>query len=217
MPKAIDIDALFDATVRVFAERGYDAATTQEIASRAGVNEVTLYRRFGSKPALIAAALADILAKAPLASVQATAQVSGDAGGDAGGAARADLAAIVDAYARTNRAYGGAVVTLLAELPRHPELRPALSALMPNLQRAARIVAGHQARGAIGPGDPLQKVVFLLAPVLAEGLWRRAVRGQDADPLSGVAFDPVVVANAFLQGHRPAPEGGRGSPEHAAP
>ena len=37
MPKLIDTDSLFQATIDVFAERGYDALTTQEVARRAGI------------------------------------------------------------------------------------------------------------------------------------------------------------------------------------
>ncbi len=103
-------------------------------------------------------------------------------------------------HARTNRGYGDAVVTLLTRISRHPELRAAVSTLMPNLQRAARIVAIHQERGDIGSGDPFQKVVFLIAPMLAEGLWRRGGAETGAP-----AFDPEAVADAFLQGHRAAP------------
>ncbi len=193
MPKVIDLDSLFHAVVRVFAEHGFGAATTKEMASRAGVNEVTLYRRFGTKAALIEAALSHVLARTPFGRLEASDDV------------RADLAAIVRAYARTNQSYGDAVVTLLTEIPRHPELRAAVSTLLPNLQRAARIVAIHQERGSIGSGDPFQKVVFLIAPMLAEGLWRRGGAETGAP-----AFDPVAVADAFLQGHRAAPidEGG---------
>ena len=36
MPKLIDVDILFEAVVRVFADRGYAATTTLEIAARAG-------------------------------------------------------------------------------------------------------------------------------------------------------------------------------------
>jgi AcrR family transcriptional regulator len=190
MPKLIDIDALFDTTVRAFAELGYGAATTQEIASRAGVHEVTLFRRYGTKAALIEAALSHCLAAAPFGRVVATDDV------------RADLAAIVEAYALTNRAYGGAVVMLLMEVPRHPELSGALSALKANLDNAGRIVAGHQERGRILPGDPVQKVGYLIAPVLAAGLWARS-----GTALAAWEFDPWAVADAFLYGQRPAPAG----------
>ena len=44
---------LLDAAVRVYAEGGFRGATTRRIAEEAGVNEVTLFRLFGSKAALI--------------------------------------------------------------------------------------------------------------------------------------------------------------------
>jgi AcrR family transcriptional regulator len=48
---------LLDAAARVYAETGYRGATTRRIAQLAGVNEVTLFRHFGSKDALIREAL----------------------------------------------------------------------------------------------------------------------------------------------------------------
>lgn len=48
---------LIDAALRVYAESGFRGATTRRIAEAAGVNEVTLFRLFGSKSALIEEAL----------------------------------------------------------------------------------------------------------------------------------------------------------------
>jgi AcrR family transcriptional regulator len=44
---------LLDAAARVFAQHGASGATTRRIADQAGVNEVTLFRLFGSKDALL--------------------------------------------------------------------------------------------------------------------------------------------------------------------
>lgn len=48
---------LLDAAVNVFAEVGFRGATTRRIAQVAGVNEVTLFRHFGSKEGLIMEAI----------------------------------------------------------------------------------------------------------------------------------------------------------------
>jgi AcrR family transcriptional regulator len=48
-------DRVIDAANELFAERGYAATTTRAIAERAGVNEVTLFRRFGSKAGILRA------------------------------------------------------------------------------------------------------------------------------------------------------------------
>jgi AcrR family transcriptional regulator len=50
-------EQLLQAAVRVFSEAGWRGATTRRIAQVAGVSEVTLFRQFGSKEALIHEAL----------------------------------------------------------------------------------------------------------------------------------------------------------------
>ena len=47
--------ALLAAGVQVFADRGYDAATTREVAQAAGVNEQLIQRYFGGKGGLLLA------------------------------------------------------------------------------------------------------------------------------------------------------------------
>lgn len=49
-------DKLLSAAIDLMAEKGYHATTTKEIAAAAGVNEVTLFRHFGSKQKLLEAA-----------------------------------------------------------------------------------------------------------------------------------------------------------------
>jgi AcrR family transcriptional regulator len=50
-------EQLLQAALKVYAEAGTRGATTRRIAQEAGVNEVTLFRHFGSKDALIREAL----------------------------------------------------------------------------------------------------------------------------------------------------------------
>lgn len=51
-------DQLLHAAARLYAEAGYRGATTRRIARQAGVNEITLFRHFGSKDALMREAIA---------------------------------------------------------------------------------------------------------------------------------------------------------------
>jgi AcrR family transcriptional regulator len=51
-------DQLLDAAARLYAEAGYRGTTTRRIALEAGVNEITLFRHFGSKDALMREAIA---------------------------------------------------------------------------------------------------------------------------------------------------------------
>jgi len=50
-------DRILEAAQRVYAEHGFRGATTRRIAEVAGVNEVTLFRIFGGKDALLAEAI----------------------------------------------------------------------------------------------------------------------------------------------------------------
>ncbi len=50
-------DHVLAAAVRLYAEHGFRGTTTRRIAEEAGVNEVTLFRQFGSKTALLLEAL----------------------------------------------------------------------------------------------------------------------------------------------------------------
>lgn len=46
------------ATLEILAEHGFASLTIDEVAERAGVHTTTVYRRWGSRDGLVAAALA---------------------------------------------------------------------------------------------------------------------------------------------------------------
>ena len=48
---------IIDATMSLVMEKGYTSTTTKDIAKKAEVNECTIFRKFGSKKEIIAAAM----------------------------------------------------------------------------------------------------------------------------------------------------------------
>jgi AcrR family transcriptional regulator len=50
-------ESILDVTARLYADHGWRGTTTRRIAEAAGVNEVTLFRQFGSKEALLLEAI----------------------------------------------------------------------------------------------------------------------------------------------------------------
>lgn len=185
MPKVIHIDSLFRATVHLFGERGYDATTMQEIARQAGINEATLYRRFGSKPKLISEALRHCLANSPFADLHASDDTT------------ADLVAIVTAYEQTFQAFGGAVMTLMLEMTRNEELQAASAALMPNFLNAAKIIAFHQESGSLREGNPAQVLSVLIAPMMVSGMMARSQVAMGIPE-----FSAEQIVDGFIKGYQ---------------
>lgn len=101
---------MFDAALAVLAERGYAGATTRRIAEAAGINEVTLFRRFGDKRQLI------------LAAIHADISRLVDNGLTTTGDIEADLIRVVEYYSDLYRHRNGLVGTLLLEGARNPDV-----------------------------------------------------------------------------------------------
>jgi AcrR family transcriptional regulator len=59
-------DRILDAAKHVYAQHGFRGATTRLIAIEAGVNEVTLFRTFGSKAALFESLMQNHVAQSPI-------------------------------------------------------------------------------------------------------------------------------------------------------
>lgn len=184
LAKSIDVSEVYSATLALFRERGFTGTTTREIAVRAGVNEVTLFRRFGSKAALMQAAIGDAIADAPFGQV-----LPGDD-------PQADLCEVVRAYLATYEKYGGLVLTLFAQLPHHPELSGIAPTLFRNMQNVAAIMAAHQQGGRIRAGDPGRFAVELIAPLAVIGMMKEMGAGPGHKD-----FDVPDYVRTFLSGH----------------
>ena len=103
---------LLDAAFRVCSERGLHAATTREIAEAAGVNEVTLFRHFGSKEKLIA----DLFARSVAAQSESISHTEPDAND-----LRIDLFRYARRFNEMLFANEALIRTLIGEARRYPE------------------------------------------------------------------------------------------------
>jgi AcrR family transcriptional regulator len=65
-------EAILKAAAELFAERGYKGTTTRALAERAGVNEVTVFRRFKNKQGVLAALAASLAERSAGVAVAAT-------------------------------------------------------------------------------------------------------------------------------------------------
>jgi AcrR family transcriptional regulator len=173
---------MFDAALAVLAERGYAGATTRRIAEAAGINEVTLFRRFGDKRQLILAAIhADISRLA-------------DNGLTTTGDIEADLIRVVEYYSDIYQHRNGLVGTLLLEGARNPNVAALIKEPLGAMSRLAEIFAGYQRAGQMVEEPTEFAVQSLLAPLLVITLLRRVTSSEIAIP------DARTVVQRFLKG-----------------
>jgi AcrR family transcriptional regulator len=59
------VDEVLTATIELLAQHGYEALRVEGVACRSGVNKTTIYRRWPTKPQLVAAALHAYKLEAP--------------------------------------------------------------------------------------------------------------------------------------------------------
>lgn len=105
---------LLEAAGRVYAEGGFRGATTRRIAEEAGVNEVTLFRLFGSKAQLIAEAMQCM---DPIGQVSLPRDPSDP---------QRELTEWCDRHLRGMRKWRSLIRKTLADLEEHPEMAPAM-------------------------------------------------------------------------------------------
>jgi AcrR family transcriptional regulator len=176
-------ERLLAATRSLIAERGVDGATTREIAARASVSEVTLFRRFGSKDQLVAQAIA--AAMAPFREAVAV-EPSGDL--------VVDLERLARGYADFLQTDPLLALRVLTETMANEDLRD--EALPWRRELADGLVAclaSHQRSGDLLTEDPGAALAGFLGPILA-----RAALSHIAP--TSTPFDPRVHVQRYLYG-----------------
>jgi AcrR family transcriptional regulator len=173
---------MFDAALKVLAERGYAGATTRRIADAAGVNEVTLFRRFGDKRQLI------------LAAIHADIDRFASAGLTATGDLQADLVRVVEYYSDIYQHRDGLVGILLVEGSRNADVAALIQEPLGAMSRLGEIFAGYQRSGEMVEEPAEFAVQALLAPLLVMTLLRHVTASDAALP------DARTVVQRFLRG-----------------
>jgi AcrR family transcriptional regulator len=133
------------AAAQVFAEKGYARATTRLLAEAAGVNEVTLFRHFGSKEGLFAAIIETYAA--PALSTAIAAQLTGDY--------RQDLLTMGTRVLDTLLERSEAMRLMLCEAEQFPEVRQVMAQNPRQLRQAlAGYLRQQMAQGRVRPLNP---------------------------------------------------------------
>lgn len=185
MPKIINEEEVFAAVVNVLTVKGYENATTKDLAAAAGMHEATLFRKYESKLNLIGRAIEHQFSTVPLAHLNYT------------GNLEADLLAIIRAYMQTNQSHGAIIPMLLTELPRHPELTEIFGAPMDNTLSILQIVQRYQQEGQLKEEPPIQAMMALIGGPMTYYMFVRAIPSFPVPP-----FDPQAHVAGFLHGRK---------------
>src|SRR5215213_7355401 len=104
-------DEILAAAAGVFAQHGFRGSTTRRIAEAAGVNEITIFRQFGSKEALIREMMQHMTQSAGLATLP---EVPGDA--------ERELTEWSEAFIKHLRLKSAIIRKTMGELEERPEM-----------------------------------------------------------------------------------------------
>ncbi len=131
-PRRSSKEKISAAAFSLFAEKGFDGTTTRAIADKAGVNEVTVFRTFGTKEALFKHVARDML---PIRRIKAGVdfRIEGSAED-----VLVQNARLVLAILKENRHI---FMILVGELWRHPELKEEVG--LEVLEQAVEFVASQ--------------------------------------------------------------------------
>ena len=166
MPPMNVRDQLLDAAVRVYAEAGYRGATTRRIAFEAGVNEITLFRHFGSKDVL----LREAIARCQQASTVALPEVPQEP--------LLELSAWAQTHLEEMHARRALIRTCMGEFEEHPEVIAAENSPTAQASKAlARYLLRLRQRGlATASFDEGVAATMLMGVLFADAMGRDIMR-----------------------------------------
>lgn len=178
MPKTVRSPTLtrariIEAATKAFACEGVQGATTREIARVAGVNEVTLFRHFASKEALLKAVIENVLVLQTEAFAHPEAWTYD---------LQIDLKHYARIYYKMLEAQEDLIRTFIGEAKRHPEeARQVMQeAAKPLRNKLVAYVRSTQAQGKIRDDiDPVSTVDMFTGMLLAGMLRRSAALNLD--------------------------------------
>lgn len=159
MPKIVTDEQIFEAVLTVVTRYGYSGATTKEIAAVAGINEATLFRKYGSKAELV---VQTMTYQAERMDIEAMAQYTGNVA--------EDLKRIASIFYDTRNERKDLFTVIFAEMPRYPELERALARPLDIVSNVSKLIARYQDEGILIRENPVHTVSALIGPLIAETL-----------------------------------------------
>ena len=178
------------AALAVFAEKGFAAARTEEIARRAGISKGTLYLYFATKEDLFRAVVREVV----VPNVEAV---------------KAGLFAAELSFAEMVRAFlprlaetvtrlpiGAVAKMVIGESRNFPELAKVWhdDVIQKAVALLSELIERAQARGEVRGGDPRIQAFSIIGPMLIGVIWR-----ETFTPVGGAQVDLPAIARQHVE------------------
>jgi AcrR family transcriptional regulator len=215
MRPMVSRERIISAAADVYAQHGFRGATTRRIAEAAGVNEITIFRQFGSKEALMHEALMQMSADPAALPLLPEVPV----------APESELTAWCEAHLAFLRLNRSMIRKAMSEIEERPEA--CCSSVRPNRSAAAELqqyVRALRARGFVADahdGAPADSALehaaraMLMASLFGDAMGRDVMPDMYPEPATAAA---ALYVQLFLRAlgvavARPVPAGrGRATP-----
>jgi AcrR family transcriptional regulator len=200
----MSIDArekLLEVAARVYAEAGYHGTTTRRIAQEADLNEVTLFRHFGSKDALLREAIEH-------ADQRARQRLDPEAVDPIAEMHRWALASFERFYAQKNL-----IRQVMGDMVQRPAIAPRIcSDTTHEFEQLVTFMARQEERGVLPSSDPAMReaaAAMVVHALLGNALWRDLVPDMPPPDICARLFVEVLLRAVGVRTPAAIPEGAR--------
>jgi AcrR family transcriptional regulator len=184
MARSVNNNQILEAALEVITQRGYAGATTREIANAAGINEVTLFRRYGTKENLLKAVVEQEAKKFAAAGIHPTGNLD------------ADLARVVKFYQALMHSRGRIITAIMNEIPRQPELMEIMQKPLSIFGEVVALIEHYQNAGMLAKSNPMRVCIALIGPLMLEHTL------ASIQPMfTEMTLEPAEHVKTFLNGH----------------
>lgn len=176
---------ILGAALEILARSGVRGVTTRAIAEAADVNEVTLFRRFGTKMELLRIAISHRLET----TMGASAEYTGDL--------ERDLTHLAGQYRNALETFGPLARIIISEVAHTPDLQPSVEIAQRFYRAIAVLFQRYHEQGELEPEPLWWTVSSFLGPLAIPFVIDETAPNEADSP-----FDARLYVQRFLDGRR---------------
>lgn len=184
MPKIISDESVYKTVLKLISDKSYLGTSTMQMAEAAGISEITLFRKYGTKAGLVKNAIRHLIDNDKISSAFF---YTGDI--------HNDLIRIVDVYKDMVEQYGNFMIMLISEVPRSDELKDIFEIPYSLVEQLMKLIEKYQQQNIIKKEPVRHALSALIGPLMYEGMLINAIKGNES-----FNIDSKTYVEMFLNG-----------------